>query len=284
MQRNTVDLLLEKSKEAFILAIEIYNKPTIKYRLEGFSFFICNAWELMLKAHIIKRDGESGIYYPDKPNRTLSLENCIQKVFTNEKAPLRLNLEKIIELRNTSTHFITEEYEMVYVPLLQACVYNFIDKMKEFHGIDMEEIIPYNFINLSVNLSFYDENALRGKYSKQIAERIVSTEENISKMIEQGNSNFAIRLEHFYYNTKNKNEATELYHIDSNAEAGVRIIKELKNPNETHKYTEKKCIAIIKNRLEKDKIQLVLNGNEVTFNHYHFRLFVSYYGIKMNEK
>jgi len=156
--------------------------------------------------------------------------------------------------------------------------------MKEFHGIDMEEIIPYNFINLSVNLSFYDENALRGKYSKQIAERIVSTEENISKMIEQGNSNFAIRLEHFYYNTKNKNEATELYHIDSNAEAGVRIIKELKNPNETHKYTEKKCIAIIKNRLEKDKIQLVLNGNEVTFNHYHFRLFVSYYGIKMNEK
>lgn len=35
--------LLDKSKEAFIMAIEIYNKPTIKYRIEGFSFFICNA-------------------------------------------------------------------------------------------------------------------------------------------------------------------------------------------------------------------------------------------------
>ena len=34
--------LLEKSKEAFVMAIEIYNKPTIKYRVEGFSFFICN--------------------------------------------------------------------------------------------------------------------------------------------------------------------------------------------------------------------------------------------------
>jgi len=41
--------LLNKSIEAFILGIEIYNKPTIKYRVEGFSFFICNAWELMLK-------------------------------------------------------------------------------------------------------------------------------------------------------------------------------------------------------------------------------------------
>lgn len=33
------DKLLEKSKEVFVMAIEIYNKPTIKYRVEGFSFF-----------------------------------------------------------------------------------------------------------------------------------------------------------------------------------------------------------------------------------------------------
>ena len=32
--------LIDKSKEAFIMAIEIYNKPSIRYRLEGFSFFI----------------------------------------------------------------------------------------------------------------------------------------------------------------------------------------------------------------------------------------------------
>ncbi len=32
--------MLDKSEEAFLMAIEIYNKPTIKYRLEGFVFFI----------------------------------------------------------------------------------------------------------------------------------------------------------------------------------------------------------------------------------------------------
>ena len=41
------DRLLNKSQEAFILAIELYNKPTIKYRVEGFSLFICNAWEFL---------------------------------------------------------------------------------------------------------------------------------------------------------------------------------------------------------------------------------------------
>ena len=48
-KKKLVSQLIEKSIEAFILGIEIYNKPTIKYRIEGFSFFICNAWELMLK-------------------------------------------------------------------------------------------------------------------------------------------------------------------------------------------------------------------------------------------
>lgn len=53
-REDLINKMLEKSQEAFLLAIEIYNKPTIKYRLEGFAFFICNAWELLLKSYIIK--------------------------------------------------------------------------------------------------------------------------------------------------------------------------------------------------------------------------------------
>ena len=86
---NLVTKLLEKSQEAFIMALEIYNKPTLKYRVEGFSFFICNAWELLLKAYLISK-GES-IYYKDDTSRTFSLEVCIKKVLTNEHDPLRKN-------------------------------------------------------------------------------------------------------------------------------------------------------------------------------------------------
>lgn len=62
---NTKQRLVDKSVEAFIMGIEIYNKPTIKYRIEGFSFFICNAWELMLKAELLNRD--ESIYFKDMP-------------------------------------------------------------------------------------------------------------------------------------------------------------------------------------------------------------------------
>ena len=53
--------LIDKSIEAFTMGLEIYNKPTIRYRIEGFSFFICNAWELMLKAELINRN--KSIYF-----------------------------------------------------------------------------------------------------------------------------------------------------------------------------------------------------------------------------
>ena len=71
--------LVDKSTEAFTMAIEIYNKPTLKYRVEGFAFFICNAWELMLKAYLIKTQGESSIYYSDKESRSISLRAALQK-------------------------------------------------------------------------------------------------------------------------------------------------------------------------------------------------------------
>lgn len=271
------DKLLEKAKEAFAMAIEIYNKPTIKYRVEGFSFFICNAWELMLKAYMIKRYGEDSIYYKDNPNRTITLENCLQKIISNEKAPVRRNLNKIIELRNTSTHFVTEEYEMIYIPLFQACVLNFVEKMQEYHDIDMTEIIPQNFLTLAVSMKALDEATIRAKYPEEIAQKMITTNEQIKPMIAENNQSFAIKIEHLHFITKDKNKATSVLYIDKEADAGVKIIKELKDPNNTHKFTMKTAIREINRRLQNKNI-------DFTMNQYVFDLFNKKYGIKENEK
>lgn len=78
-QQHDCERLLAKSQEAFILAIELFNRPTIRYRVEGCAFFLCNAWELMLKAYLIKQDGYESIFYPGKTQRTLSLTDCVKK-------------------------------------------------------------------------------------------------------------------------------------------------------------------------------------------------------------
>lgn len=271
------DKLIEKSKEAFILAIEIFNKPTIKYRVEGFSFFICNAWELMLKAYMIVQFGEKSIYYSDNPGRTITLEKCLQKIITNDKAPVRRNLMKIIELRNTSTHFITEEYEMVYIPLFQACILNFVEKMQEYHGVDMTEIIPQNFLTLSVSMKALEENTIRAKYPEEIATKLLDASTQLEPMIAENNQSFAIKIEHLHYITRDKNKATSHVFIDKDAEAGVKIIKELKDPNNTHKYTMKTAIREVNRRLQS-------TGINFRINQYIFDLFNKVYGIKENER
>lgn len=281
---NLPDKLIEKAKEAFMMAIEVYNKPSIRYRVEGFSFFICNAWELMLKAHMMKHFGESSIYFKDNPDRTLSLELCIKKVFTNDKDPLRRNLEKIIELRNTSTHFIMEEYEMVYIPLFQACVFNFTEKMQEFHNVDMSELIPQNFLTLAVSMNSLDTDAIRAKYPPEIAERLISADAALSSVIEENNNHFAIRVDHYYYITKDENKATAKVRIDYNADTSAIILKELKDPNNTHKYTCKICCEEINKRIEKAGIQMRYKNEAQKFTSYHFNLFCKYYDIKSNPK
>ena len=72
---NTVNRLIDKSIESFLMAIEVYNKPTIHYRIEGFSMFICNAWELLLKAHMMNTQGEG---------------QSITRIIRTEHYPLRI--------------------------------------------------------------------------------------------------------------------------------------------------------------------------------------------------
>lgn len=282
--------LLDKSQEAFIVAIELYNKPTIRYRVEGFSFFICNAWELLLKAHMIQTKGEESIYYKDKRGRTLSLENCIRAVFTNDKDPLRKNLEKIVELRNVSTHFIMEEYEQIYVPLFQSCVLNYVNKLLQFFGMDITEHLGSNFLALSVKLSDLSEEEIQARYPKQIADRIVASLSSVQQSMSTiNNQNFAIPVRHDYYITKRADTATVSFSFTKDADKAALILKESKDRHNECPYTTANCIDIINKRIARDNLEFISPTSadplrHGMFNKRHFQLFVGFYSMKDNEK
>lgn len=280
---KTIDRLVAKSKEAFLMAIEIYNKPSIKYRVEGFSLFICNAWELMLKAYMINKFGEESIYYSDNKNRTLSLSDCIKKVFTNNKDPLRLNLEKILELRNTSTHFITEEYEMVYIPLFQACVINYSEKLSEFHDVDITEIVPQNFLTLSATLKTIKESEIRAKYPDAIVDKFLSLKNSIDTISSETNDKFCINISVTHYQTKNPKLADHTYRIAKDGEVPVEIIKQLQDPNTIYRFTSKTLINTVQSMLKKNNIALMYRGNIATFTMFHFTNLINRFGIKENQ-
>lgn len=272
-----IDKMLEKSQEAFLLAIEIYNKPTIKYRLEGFAFFICNAWELLLKSYIIKNNGKDSIYYKDKSNRTITLTDCIKKIFTNEKDPTRKNLEIIVDLRNTSTHYIIKEMENIYLPFLQANTLNYSQKLFDFFNIDITKNIDTSFLSLVTNNSSLNDNEILSTYGNEIFNKYKKLQTETNTLLENENNNkLAINVNLNLKVVKNKKDAQLTFSIAKNAEDAIYIVDKIKDINTTYPYSQKLARETIMKNLRRKNI-------EVNLHQTNFNLICDKYNLKNTE-
>lgn len=276
---DEIKRLVDKSVEAFILSLEVYNKPTIKYRVEGFSFFIVNAWELMLKAELINRGID--IYYRDT-DRTLSVSDAVKKIYPDKNTRVRLNIEKIIELRNISTHYITEDYEEKYVPLFQACVLNYVNEINKFHKVDITEKISKNFMTLTSSYEPLDNEQIKLKYSPEVAEKLIQQSNEIEILNKTYDSDkFAINIKQNLYITKRRDEADFTVAVNKNSSNKVEIVKELKDPSNTHNYSYNTILTVISEKMTRDNIRI---DYEKGFNSYVLNMVIDFYNIKMESK
>lgn len=287
LESKTYERLVEKSQEAFLLAVELYNRPTIKYHVEGCAFFLCNAWELMLKAHLLKKDGPDAIYYP-KSDRTLSLDDCLKRVFTNENDPLRRNMEKVIEVRNTSTHFIVPEYEAFYAPLLQASVENFDEQMARLLGVEISDRIPENYLMLSVRRGAVDEDECRGRYDPRVLDRMLERMEGIRTTEDElENRRFACTYVAELRITKRKGADLTL-RVSKDGDTPVAMVKTLVDAKNKYPYRPRSVVKEICHRVKREGLTILQNGVDTTtrtksgrpFNMYMLNLFASYYSMK----
>ena len=276
MNERLINDMLDKSEEAFLMAIEIYNKPTINYRLEGFGFFICNAWELLLKAKLLK-EGKS-IYYPDKPNRTIALSNCISTIFTNDKDPIRKNLEVIINLRNTSTHFVIKEMDSIYLPFMQANVLNYSQKLFDFFERDITEKINSSFLTLVINNEEISEENILSRYGDNIFSKYNKLKSETGNLINDTISDkLAIVVDLNVRIVKDKDQAKMTFRIAKDGEEPARIFTKVKDPNLTHSFTQKRVIELVTDNLKRRNIEIKLNQ-------YDLKLIVDKFNLKSDEK
>mgnify|MGYP004479606065 FL=1 len=276
MNDELIDNMLDKSEEAFLMAIEIYNKPTIKYRLEGFAFFICNAWELLLKAKMLN-EGKS-IYYPDKPNRTISLSNCVSSVFTNDKDPIRKNLEILIGLRNTTTHYVIKEMDTIYLPFMQSNVLNYSQKLFDYFERDITEKINSSFMTLVVNNEEISDEKILSNYGNNIFDRYMKVKNETQKIIsDNSNEKLAIKIDLNVKIVKDKKDAKTTFRITQEGEEPVRIIKELKDTNLTHCFNQKRVRELVIDNLKR-------KGIDIKFTQYDLKLICDKFDLKNNEK
>ncbi len=259
-------LLVDKSQEAFLLSLEIYNKPTIDYRIESFCFFFTNAWELLLKAYLVEgTKKEKTIFYPKQrgqPLKSISVRDAIKRVFLNEKDPIRKNIEDIADLRDEAAHLIIDELECIYVGLFQAGVLNYIDKLKEWFGISVTDKISPAMLSLIFDVEKADPAIIRKKYGPKAAEFFISKlsaiEDNASNL---NDKKYSISIEYKLALVKKPKDADITLSVGPEGKLSGTVIRVPKDPKFTHPYRQKDCIELIKKEL----------GEEVAFNNYDFQ-------------
>lgn len=168
---------VDKAAAAITAAVEVYNKPAFLYREETFAILALNAWELLLKAKVLKDAGNSisslRVYETRvtkagkksekkylKRNRagnaqSIALGACIARLDEVPASRLpkevRANLDLLTEIRDNSVHFITASPTLARQAqeLAAASVRNFVLLAKNWFGKDFS-----NVLNLVLPLSF----------------------------------------------------------------------------------------------------------------------------------
>lgn len=174
--------LKQKSVEAFLLCLEVYNKPTIDYRIEASSYLLCNAWELMLKSHYILKNGLASIYRSNS-DKSFSLEEMLNRYY-KDNSPIKRNLKYILKhIRHKATHFIIKNHDVLYTPLLQKAILNYVDEIKEKLNVDISEQIPLEALTLLVKRENKPVN-LSKMYGKSFADMFFADEQNLMSFIQ----------------------------------------------------------------------------------------------------
>jgi hypothetical protein len=107
------------------VALELLNRPGLVSRVECFLILFLNAWELLLKADVVERDGWDAVFEPPpkkksaKPRRSRRFEALVAELpsRTNEERALQAQLSDLYELRNQAAHLLlcTPSREMLHL-------------------------------------------------------------------------------------------------------------------------------------------------------------------------
>jgi hypothetical protein len=186
---RSVDLA-NKSVQAAVAAIEIYNKPNFSYREEAFALLMANAWELLLKAKWMLDhddsatslyemiDGENGakVVKTNRSGNPLSVglvylaAKMLEDPDSGLAKPCHDNILALLEIRDNAAHFVNKDLYLGrrVLEIGTASLRNYLSLATEWFQLDLSE---YNFFLMPI--SFYHgfeavEPATRAHYPEQI--------------------------------------------------------------------------------------------------------------------
>lgn len=225
--------LVSKSREACLSAVEIYNRASAMYREEAFAILMINAWELLLKARIMRENGgKVSSLYELKPRRKKDGEASKLKEVkkTRSGAPMTIgidraynlvagyaqhrvdqsciaNIEALLEIRDSATHFVAPDalLKRALTEISLAAVRNYVIAAQQWFGVTFSDLNIAS-IPLSFDLDQNEVEAVAHK-SSDVVMRFLTHMEAIRTKVASDESDYAFSVRVNFDLIKNKDDA-----------------------------------------------------------------------------
>lgn len=124
------DERLIRARESMILAVQVFNSASLKFKTEVFTVLANIAWTYILHEYYDRKN----ISIIDDDGRSLLLSKMIERSDCPLSEHVRHNLRAIKILRDKVEHLILERADLRWSPIFQACCLNFDKALCEFFG------------------------------------------------------------------------------------------------------------------------------------------------------
>lgn len=276
--RKLTKKLLEKSRESFLLGLEDFNKATPGYRAEAFSILFTNAWELLLKAYIFEtsRGKKLSIFRRKKQKQkraSLTIDECLKKVFPNNIDPIRRNIEYISEIRNEAAHLIIEDLNPYFSRVFQRGVLNYFECAEKWFNIALAEEFKPGLISLvSDKKALMDISILRKRFNREDFQTINLWIEKFKELEGLGDK-ATIPITYSIALVRNPKKADIVLSAGSKGEKAI-ILERYRDRDITHPHRRKEAMEQIIKRLRP----------EIKFTVYDFDAYCFTKGVKKTFK
>ena len=243
IKKPLAEQLFKNAEEALMGSIELYNKPLFSYKFQSCIILLINSWELLMKAIICLKSGESAIFASDEKH-TIYFEECLNRLSNSENCVLSLSLKEnlmiLYDVRNNYTHFYCESADTVLYSLISKAIDEFIKLAVNYFVLKNKELLSMQYLPLFFNIKkttiqeLKEMHSSKDEYIKSIADRIINFA-NQNKESDAILYNVDVNLQ----TIKNITNADIVVGIDKNSNYTINLEKKFQLGNKSDKGLQK---------------------------------------------
>jgi hypothetical protein len=247
--------LVEKSRAACVAAVETYNRASAPYREENFAILMINAWELLLKARVVK-ENKGKLNSIHETYHKLKKDNTPSKVkvvkLTSAGLPYTIGIDKacnlcsgystdrvdmacaqniaaLVVIRDSATHFVVKSALLNHTlaEISLAAVRNYVIAAQKWFKVTFDDL------NIaSIPLSFaLDQKNIEAAAKKQPGAvlQFLAHMQGLQNAVGSGPSDFSFAVKVDFDLTKKKADgALKAVIVGPNDNPDIKVISVIK--------------------------------------------------------